>query len=159
MLYKDSGFKTIADWKAAHLDKSSEGVVEMDGKAWQKITDADLMVVKKNAAGKYEVARVEQIKSGERDIAGKAKIQLDKTTDALERIGADDSSVRIVGKRDGQAIDISKQYELSNFSKDRGVTRGADDRQRFDQSLGLTSTQIKRLANEIIIKHRRSEDK
>ena len=125
----------------------------MDGKAWQKVTDADLMVVKKNAAGKYEVAHVEEVKSGEKDKAGKAKEQIDRVAETLQKISVGDESVRIVSKRNGQATNISDQYDLTTFSKDKAATRGADDRPHFDQSLGLTSSQIKRLANEIITKY------
>lgn len=145
------GFGKKSDWQAANPGKPPNIVFEKDGKVWRTVTDIDLAVVKTNPKnGLSEIVHLEQIKSGKTDSAAKAKSQMDATINILQRVATGDSFVGI-SKRKKDFVDVTKEYDLSNLDKADKVIRGPSRKDNsFDTSVGLTSSQINKLSQEII---------
>lgn len=151
LLEEVSGFKTKKEWELANPGKPSAHIFEKDSKVYQPATDIDLVVVKPNPKnGQSEIVHLEQIKSGDNDRYIKTKAQMDTSVDVLKRIASGDPAFLINEKR-STYIDTTKEYDLSNIDKATTVVRGPERKNSgFDKSVGLSTSEMDRLSEQII---------
>lgn len=145
-VYEDTGFKTLNDWRAAHPGKDGQGLEVREGRVVQLKTDIDLLVIKQGEAGRpAEIVHLEQIKSGANDKAVKAREQMQASVAAFES-GAKGTKIFV---ETGDGANIAGQLNLNSANTAQQVTRGPEGKTGFDQSVGLTTAQMEKLAKEI----------
>ena len=145
-VYEETGFKTLNEWRAANPGKETQGLEIRNNQVVKLKTDIDLLVIKQGTAGQpAEIAHLEQVKSGANDKAAKAKEQMDASVAAFES-GAKGSRIYV---ETGDGADIASQLNLGSAKTARQVTRGPEGKKGFDESVGLTTSQMEKLAKEI----------
>ena len=116
-----------------------------------KVTDIDVLVIERPPdGGKARIVHREEVKTCVTDQPIPAKRQLDKGAQAIASATRGGSSIRL---RAG-AVDVTDQIDLSTVEQSTAVTRGTSGK-GFDESLGITADDLKRLVEELVqLEHR-----
>jgi hypothetical protein len=145
-VYEDTGFKTINEWRVQNPGKDGQGLEIRSGQVVRLRTDIDLLVIKRGGDGKpAEIVHLEQIKSGANDKAATAKKQMADSVAAFES-GAKGTKIYV---ETGDGRDIAPQLNLGSVDTARQITRGPEKKEGFDESVGLTTPQMEKIAKEI----------
>ena len=148
LMYQETGFKTMGDWKAANPGKPTGEYTILNDRVVKQVTDIDLIVLKKSVDGSSnEIVQLEQVKSGSDDRAVKAQDQMNTSVNTIK--DGLQGGAKVVLVSDG--IEIDGQINLKTIATAKKVTVGLKGKNGFNESLGLTHTQLRNLAKEIII--------
>jgi Domain of unknown function (DUF4157) len=143
-------FKTLAEAKASLPAGQMRPLYELDGAVWERQTNLDVLVLHKR-----EVVRLEEVKSGSQDRHAEAKAQQQKGLDALRDLAAGDATVRLHHHR---RTDISDTFDAATATPDKAKTVGPDDKQGFDRKLGVRSSDLTRIADDLIKEAKAASD-
>jgi hypothetical protein len=134
-------YKTRAEAQAKDPASADLWLYDYDGKVWQRITNFDVLVVHKR-----EVVRMAETKSGSNDRLARAKAQQGKGIAAMAELAAGNPNIRLHRHRH---IDLTDTIDAATATADKAKVVGPDDK-GFEMKLGVTTTDLGRLAREIL---------
>jgi hypothetical protein len=134
-----SGYKTIAEWKAAQPDPAAAdigGLYEADGKLWKSVTEIDALVVEPGNGGKLKPIEMEQVKSGKGDTHSAASGQNTKAQAAMKQIADGAKDVQIYDRTGKNTLGKQRtgDFDLSGIDTVPTQTRGLAGK-GFDKTL------------------------
>lgn len=149
-VYQDTGSRTLADWRRTHPNQHAQGLEEKDGRVWRKVTDFDFVVVRNSGGGRNRIVHLEQVKSGQTDAASDAAKQMRVGISAVRTSQEGGPAVRLTVNN----FDVTATYDLSSVVIARAVNRGPVGKRGFDESVGLSASQMQRIASQLIAQRR-----
>jgi hypothetical protein len=162
---KVPGYTTVNEWRKANpdklnpdpdngeLDKAVKKLRVKDGQLWRSQGEIDYLILQKPAAGSGRSSIIEpgQVKSGTQT-AESAKGQHDDTQKAIDNMLAGDTDIQAFLKLSSTTLgdNVTPRIDFSTLKGAPKVTVGPEGRKGFTRSLGLRSSDIQGMADEII---------
>ena|GEM_PF-3589356 len=152
------GFRTISEWVAAEqaagrdpgarlgrMRQGPDGVYESAGQI-------DNLVGERLGDGRVRVLEIEETKTGGESGASAAQ-QVGRARGMLADIQAGTTDVRIMERPSRNAVgsDVTSHFDLSQGDAIDATTRGPEGRTGFDRSLGVSRTQLRAVARQILV--------
>ena len=147
-------YNSVEEWQAANPGKSNQGLYESGGRIWRQKTDMDVVVVQQTPNG-YRIVEIQEIKSGKKDRAVKARKQSDNARAGLQEIQNGSNDVQLhQGKKN-----ITGEYDRTQIAvnKNNALIVGPKGKDGFDQTSEYSTSDFEYLAKEIL-KQRRVQE-
>jgi len=145
-IYEKLPEETLAEWKTKHPGRKIDGLIERDDGLYMQRAEVDMMLVERNPDGaRSKILSREEIKTGVLDTDAKAQSQLNVQSELFKDGASGAKKLRLeVGGRDiADELDLASDAFASKSSRGPAL-------KGFDNSLGVTATDLENLSKELL---------